>query len=468
MNWWHRVKQVFYSVTGYAVGATSGYFGGILEGFSGAWQRNIVLPPKENLLAFSAVYSCVDLIARDVAKLRIKLMSQSGVGGIWTEVVSAAFSPVLRKPNKFQTRIQFLMLWVIQKLLYGNAYIFKVRDNRNVVVAMYVLDARRVVPQITEEGEVYYQVNVDLLSGVMVQQYLPASEVIHDRGPCLFHPLVGVSPIYAAASSAAQGIRIQQNASTFFENMSRPSGVLTSPSTIDQATADRMKAQFDENFQGGRLGKLLVAGDGLKYEPMTIPAADSQLIEQLGWTGKDIANCFHVPIYKLGGPMPTHTTVAALNQDYYNQCLQEYIESIELLLDEGLGLTLVTTATYGTELDLDGLLRMDQTSLMSTLKEGVAAGIMSPNEARRRVDLPPVDGGEGPYLQQQNYSLAALAKRDAKTDPFETASPSVAPQPSNVPALPPPSQGGKSVEEQMMELSILIQRGLFGEDFHVA
>jgi phage portal protein BeeE len=36
----------------------------------------------------------------------------------------------------------------------------------------------------------------------------------------------------------------------------------------------------------------------------------------------------------------------------------------------------------------------------------------------------PVAGGDSPYLQQQNYSLAALAKRDSSPDPFDKATPS--------------------------------------------
>jgi len=57
---------------------------------------------------------------------------------------------------------------------------------------------------------------------------------------------------------------------------------------------------------------------------------------------------------------------------------------------------------------------------------------MSPNEGRSKLDLKPVDGGESPYLQQQNYSLAALAKRDAQADPF-------APNTPNTPAAPAPA-----------------------------
>lgn len=427
-----RIKQVFSTIGNYG----SGYIGGpVWEAFSGAWQRNVVCLPHETLLAFSTLFQCVALISHDIGKLRIKLMKMDSLG-IWVETISSVFSPVLTKPNAFQTRIQFLERWIISKLLWGNTYVFKERDSFGVVVAMYVLDPRRVTPQLTSDGSVYYHISQDDLNKVFEQQYIPARDMIHDRGLCLFHPLVGISPIYACGASATQGIRIQQNAEKFFENMSRPSGQLTAPGTIDDATANRLKAWAEENFSKGNIGRMMVAGDGLKYEPIGMPAADAQLIEQLKFTAEDVARAFGVPPHKLGLASVTHTSIPALNQDYVNQTLQHYIEAIELLLDEGLGLTKLTIP-YGTELDLDGLLRMDQVALMTTLGEGVQKGVMTPNEARKRINLPKVIGGDAVYLQQQNYSTEALSKRDAQADPFATT-PKV-PAPPSAPALPAPT-----------------------------
>ena len=46
------------------------------------------------------------------------------------------------------------------------------------------------------------------------------------------------------------------------------------------------------------------------------------------------------------------------------------------------------------------------------------SAVDTPNEARRRYfDLGTTQGGESPYLQVQNYSLAALAKRDLNSTP---------------------------------------------------
>ena len=73
---------------------------------------------------------------------------------------------------------------------------------------------------------------------------------------------------------------------------------------------------------------------------------------------------------------------------------------------------------------------MDTATQIETLGEAISNAVMGPNEARRKVNLPAVAGGETPYLQQQNYSLAALAKRDARDDPFAVKAP---PAPSKAP-----------------------------------
>jgi HK97 family phage portal protein len=315
----------------------SSWFGQVMESFPGAWQRNIVVESPQNILAFSAVYACISLISDDIAKLRIMLM-QRQPDGVWDETeFGSPFLPVLRKPNRYQTRIQFLQQWVTLKLLHGNTYIFLDRDNRGIVQAMYILDSRGTRPVVAPDGEVFYQLSQDNLTGIEDPITIPASEIIHDRMITPWHPLCGVSPIYACGMSATQGIRIQNNSEQFFTNMSRPSGILSAPTILKADEEKAMKKSFEENYAGGNIGRLLVIGGGLKYEALTIPANDAQLIEQQKWTVEDVARAFRVPLHKIAaGQNPTFTNIGAMNQDYYMQTLQAHIEAIELLLDEAL------------------------------------------------------------------------------------------------------------------------------------
>lgn len=395
----------------------------ILESFTGAWQHNVVVD-QNTVLSYHAVYACMTLIAADIAKLRVKLVEQDK-DGIWSEVTSPAYSPVLRKPNRYQTRIQFWESYILSKLTRGNTYVLKERDSRKVVIRLYVLDPNKVKPMVADDGSVFYQLSADNMAGGELTEdvLVPASEIIHDRFNCLFHPLIGTSPIFAAGVAATQGINIQNNSATFFGNASRPSGVLTAPGSISDETAERLKTAWETKFTGQNSGKVAVLGDGLTYEKMTMTAEESQLIDQLKWTAEVVCSVFHVPPYKIGvGTMPTYNNIQSLNVEYYSQCLQSLIEAAELCMDEGLGIgagvTVDGSKTYGTEFDVDNLLRMDSVTQMEMLDKG--KNYLTPDEGRRKIDLKPTPGGNVVYRQQQDYSLAALAKRDAQEDPFGT------------------------------------------------
>jgi HK97 family phage portal protein len=383
------------------------------ETFAGAWQKNIEVD-RASVSAYWAVFSCVTLIASDISKMPVNVMRRAN--GIWSKTNMRL---VLQRPNRYQTRVEFFFNWVASKLLHGNTYVLKERDSRGFVVAMYILDPCKVKPLISPDGSVFYQLSADNMAGVDDGIVVPAREIIHDKMYTLWHPLIGVSPIYACGTAAMQGIAIQNNSAHFFKNMSRPSGILTAPGSISDETAARLKEFWDENYGGENIGKVAVAGDGLTYSAMTINATDSQLIEQLKMTAEMVCACFHVPGYKIGvGQMPTVNNTAALNQQYYDQCLHFNIESMELRLDEGLEIERPFECWF----DLTELLRMDPEARYKSHNEAIKGGWMAPNEARLNEDLSPVEGGESPYLQQQNYSLSALAKRDAREDPF-TAQP---------------------------------------------
>jgi HK97 family phage portal protein len=442
---WTVTRQKAVSPALAPVDTRTGFWGLIREAATGDWQRNIEVN-LDTVLSNHADFACRTLIASDIGKLRIKLVAK--VGEIWSETTNPAFSPVLRKPNRYQTRQQFLECWVLSKLQNGNAYILKQRDGRGVVVALYVLDPNRVKPLVASDGAVYYELTKDPLSGLDQNAVVvPAREIIHDRFNCFFHPLVGLSPIFANGLAAMQGLAIQNMSAFFFQNGAQPGGVLTAPGAIGDETAARLKAHWDTNYSGANRGKVAVLGDGLSYVPMTAKAVDSQLIEQLKWSAEVICSTYHVPPYKIGvGQMPTYSNIQSLNVEYYSQCLQALIEAIEACLDEGLGLDGVS---IGTEIDTDNLLRMDSVTQMDVLEKG--KNLLTPDEARAALGKPPTPGGNVVYRQQQDYSLAALAKRDAQADPFN---PTPAPAPVTEPA------NDNEAELQAARAMIALQKGL--------
>lgn len=414
----------------------------IREPFAGAWQRNLEVR-ADTVVSNVTVFRCVSMIASDIAKMRLKLIQQVSPG-VWEEADNPAWSPVIRKPNHFQNRIQFFENWMLSKLNAGNIYALKQRDGAQKVSQMYLLDPRRVRALVAPGGDVFYELYSDDLAGMGEQVTVPASEIIHDRWNCLFHPLCGLSPIFANGLSATQGLRIQEHSTQFFRNGANPGGTLSAPGKISPDTAERLKTDWQTKFTGPNVGRVAVLGEGLTYQPMGMTAVDAQLIEQQRWTGEMVCSSYGVPAYKAGvGPAPTLNNIEALERQYYQACLQIHIESIELCVDEGLGLP----ANWGVEFDLDTLMRMDTGALVHALAEATGAGILKPDEGRARLGYGKVEGGDTPYLQQQNYSLAALNKRDQGADPFGTA-----PKPAPAPPADPTGGGNAGNQQQFRDL----------------
>jgi HK97 family phage portal protein len=399
----------------------------VREPYTGAWQQNVETR-RELVLAYSAVYSAITLIASDIGKLALRLVSRTEVG-VWTETTSRAFSPVLRKPNRYQTINKFVEQWITSKLMWGNTYVLKQRDARGVVVALYVLDPARVTVLVAPDGGIYYELRRDDLSGELAglgdTLIVPAREIIHDTMVCLFHPLMGVTPIFACGLAATQGLSIQNSSATFFAKGARPSGIITGPAGMTADQVAQLKTDFETFTSAENAGRIAAFTADVKYTQLAMNAADAQLIEQLKWTAETVCSAFHVPPYMINvGPAPPYANSEPLLQQYYSQCIQSLLTNFEACLDEGLGLLEPIEGTqYGTEFNVDDLIWMDTATKTTAAAEAIRSGSMAPDEARRKYfGLGPVTGGHTPYMQQQMFSLEALAARDAN-DPFATPTP---------------------------------------------
>jgi HK97 family phage portal protein len=425
-----------------------GWYPIVREGFTGAWQTNTTIEIAD-VLSHPTVFACLTLIAGDGAKMRVDLVREEE-NDVWVPTESPSFSPVLRTPNHFQTPFQFRESWFLSKLISGNTYVLKQRDARGVVIALYVLDPSRVKPLVAPDGSVFYDLNTDNLATLPESVIVPAREIIHDRFNTLFHPLVGISPLYACGIAAMLGLKIQTNSTNFFANGSQPGGILTAPGPIKGETANRLKEEWEKNFGGRNRGRVAVVGDGLHYEPMSEAAEKSQLTQQWDKAAEAIATAFHVPFYLVGGPMPPYNNIQALNVQYYTQCLQPLTTQFEEVMDVGLGLApdKIGGVRLGTQFNINDLLWMDSATMMTVIAAGIGAGVLKPNEGRARLNLGPVKGGDTPYLQQQNFSLSDLAER--------STNPQLTPAAASPPALAAPDDDPDDMTDDMSEAAFMV------------
>lgn len=429
------------------VSTARGWWPLINEPSTGAWQKNAE-QKVETKLQYPTLYACISRIATDIGKLPYQIKRRDS-NNIWKTIDGGATGALLRKPNHYQTEQQFRESWILSKLIQGNTYALKERDARGGVVSLLVLDPWRVLPLISESGEVFYQLytdNLNLLPEAEGQLVVPASEIIHDRCIAPFHPLIGLPPLAAANLPTLKNLRILRSSAEFFGNNAQPSGILSAPGQIADATADRLKTYWNDNFTGSNAGKVAVVGDGLSFVSLAAKSVDAQMVEQLRYSDEQICQPFGIPPFKVGiGAIPAGMKIDDINQLYYSDALQTHIESMEALLDQGLDVTRPNSV----ELDLWPLLRMDPAKQAAYHVSLVSGSIEAINEARNTFNLPKLDGGDTVYMQMQDMPLDQVRQNTIVRVSEETVEPAPAAEPDD-----------EEIEDQALMLALLIEKEL--------
>jgi HK97 family phage portal protein len=380
----------------------------IFEPFSGAWQQNME-ETVTTLNTYPTTYAAISRISADIGMLQFQLI-ESDDDGIYRPVKNSAYSSVLRKQNSFQTQNQFRESWASSKLLQGNTYVLKSRDSRGVVNGLFVIDPEMVTPMITPSGQVFYQIQSNQINnlGRIPSEgiTLPASEIIHDRAVCMFHPLVGISPLAAAYLPTLKNTKILKRGIEEY-GTKRPFGILTGPAAMSDDDATKAAEWFNKHWPGFDVAAI---GADLSFTPFAGKATDSQMVEQMKYSDEQICQAFGVPPFKISiGAMPSGMTVDQLNLLYYTNALQPLIEHMELLLTEGLGIS----DPLSVHLDTSLLLRMDEKTKVDIAAKEVASMLATPNEGRRMRNRSRAAGGDVLFGQMQDIPLSLLAGRNS-------------------------------------------------------
>lgn len=379
----------------------------------GEWQMRSREASDETLFAFGAVYACIQIISGDCGKLPVQFYDIDNKTGDQELNRSYPLNALFRRPNVYQNRMQFITALVISYLTTGNAYVYGKRDARNLISEMHVLDPRAAWPYVSDSGAIFYRCSPNILAGITEPSMIPARDMSHIRlqfSPS--YPLVGVSPIFAAASSSAVGQRILYNTQQFFGNGAQPGGVLEAPGKISDDLAKRMREDFDQNYVNKRTGKTAVLGEGLTFKQLSMSAVDSQLIEQLRWSVEDIARVFRMPATMIGDQgKTTYRNSEQQARAYLNGCLDFHLSGIVEELNKFFELGASMTMAF----DLSFLLRTETDVRFDANGKAINGGFMTPNEIRKREGLPPKPNGDKLLVQGAMRSLDVIVAAPATT-----------------------------------------------------
>ena len=341
---------------------------------------------EDSAMQLSAVWACVRLLSETVASLPVNVYRKTPKGrelapDHWLSLLMA------RKPNRYQTKVEFFETLMLNLALHGNAYA-KITKVGGKIRSLLPLMASQIETKLLADGSVVHLYhadgNVDVLS---------AESVWHVK--LYGNGIVGKSPLAFGRNMFGIAQAAEQSVGKIYANGGKPSGVLS----FDRLLTPAQRASVRENFATLTTGtddRLLVIEQGMKFDAVSMSPQDIELLASRKHQIDEIARWFGVPsilINQNEGSTTLGSSTAEIISGFYKLNLRPYLERIEASVKTWL-FTPEEANQYEFEFDFEGLLRSDLKSRLEGYRTAVAGTILTPNEVRRIEGWPRVDGGD--------------------------------------------------------------------------
>ena len=241
----------------------------------------------------AAVFACVRVLSTSQAMLPLALYKREGTRR--NLVDDHAVARVLRRPNRWQTPLEFETMMAAHKHLRGNAYAY---------VSRLGLEVRELIPLNPDSITVEQTSNLDVIYRQRLRngsERVYSRTDIHHRRGLTMDGLTGLSPIAAAKQAIGLAIQTEKHGGKLFTNAAKPSGVLKSPKPLSVEAAQRLKDSFQDTYGGNdNAYRTIVLEDGLEWQQVGMNATDSQFLESRKFQRNEIAMFYGVPPHMIG------------------------------------------------------------------------------------------------------------------------------------------------------------------------
>lgn len=363
---------------------------------------------EHTAMKVNAVYAAVRLISDVCAMLPVDTYVRE----------SGARRPYRPKPDWVEnpdpdglTRQQFYTQWLVSKLTSHAACIRIVRDDSGDVVALSVMDPRRVQRKRKRDGSGAIVYVID--SGAYT---LRADEMIYDSELLPAGALMGMSRVDMLKETFGLTQALEVFAAAFFGNGTIQSGVIEVPGEITAEQAASMQDGWEKGHKGLRKAhRPGVLSGGARFVKTSVDPDEAQMIASREFAVEEVARAFRIAPSLLGSQKPGSVAYASREQDalqFVTYTLLPYLNAIELHLGRLLPGTVFLRFT------VDSLLRASLTERYAAYSQGIQAGFLSINDIHRTEDMPPVDGGDQYRvpLSHVNLTAANITEDDMKVD----------------------------------------------------
>ena len=347
-----------------------------------------------------AVYfACCKVLSEAVGKLPLKIQQFTQQHGIRVAREHPFYRMLNERPNRYMAASTFWSTMELCRNHYGNAYAWI--DTRNparpqlwpidpTAVQVWYDDAK----QLRNVPDVYYRVNTR--EGVII---LGSEEVLHFKSHHTLDGLVGISVREQLASTIQGNAKAQNYINKLYDSGMTAKAVLQYTANLKDENVQALTRGLEAYAKGAMKDKgienIIPVPFGVTLTPLNLKLADSQFLEIKQYTALQIASAFGVKPYQVGDYTKSSYASAEAQQLSF---LVDTLLYIVKQYEEEIGYKLLTSTEeaggYHVKFNTAVILRADQQTQINTLSAAVSSFLMTPNEARERLDLPSKPGGD--------------------------------------------------------------------------
>ena len=380
--------------------------------------------PQQALLV-AVVYQAVRLRSDVMSVMPVQYQKKDFEGGNYVQDMRGLGKRInyllQEEPNPIMTAADMWRLVEINRLLYGNAFVYIERDEFDFPAQLWLVkECGYNINNATYASIVYLTDH-----GYVTKINVPASEVMHFPNTFRYPNGWGIPTLQYANETLALNRTIKQQSLETAAKGGRIKGIISekqpaqgqgtlafgllNPEQVNN-TAQEMQKKFYS-------GHDIVSMHGLEdFKNLSMTSQDMQMFEQLGGTNDDAARFFGTP-----RPLVMLDTNSHYN-DYSNATMEFHSRTIlpqKNGNEKEIARKLIGFKDYGVRrihICEDPLMVMDPERRAKVAQLKMQAGLCTVNEARRDFDMPAVEDGNVPMASANLMTLKALiAKSDAST-----------------------------------------------------
>ncbi|XZM19886.1 phage portal protein [Clostridium perfringens] len=357
---------------------------GIKLGFSISGKKAL----KEN-----TVYICTKIRAESIGKLSLKVYKER------EEYKEHELYYLLKyKPNPLMNSINFWKCIEAQRTLKGNAYAYIERNKKGQVTGIYPIDSDNVTKVIDDNNflsslsKVWYIV----IDNKGIKHKLYSDEILHFIGDITLDGLIGIAPLEYLKCTVENGRATQDFVNKFFKNGLSTKGVIQYVGDLDEKAKRTFRKEFESMSNGlENAHSVSLLPLGYQFQPLSLSMADAQFLENSKLTKREIAAAFGMKSYHLNDlERATFNNLTEQQKDFYITTLQPSLTNYEQEMQDKLFSQYETLKDVRVEFNVDTILRSDIKTRYESYRIGIQSGFLSPNEVRKKENLPAKEGGD--------------------------------------------------------------------------